>query len=175
MTHAPANLPKPVICLSMMERLIHDTTPANAALWTPDALNQHHALHRPAAPHLLPEHHPNPATNTLPRQPVTFNSFDDRHDHFDLPLATFPPPTPNPLNSSQQPCCKPYPTQTRPPQHLHPVHPLCILPYAHHCPQHPLSVFIPNHGHGTISPTRPQLPPPLKQLCPNTTMTALQR
>ncbi len=42
-TPAPA-IPSPPLNLSLVERLIYNNTPAHAALWTPDALNQHHVL-----------------------------------------------------------------------------------------------------------------------------------
>jgi len=133
MTHAPANPPKPVICLSMMERLIHDTTPANAALWTPDALNQHHVLRRSTMLHLPPEHHS--ATNTLPCCPTTLNLPDDQHEGFVRLLATLPPPAPDPPDSGKQPChspshhtpgqatgptCNLHPPPTAPTRHHHP-------------------------------------------------------
>jgi len=40
----PATAPTP-INLSMLERLIFNNTPVNAAFWTSDALAWHHALH----------------------------------------------------------------------------------------------------------------------------------
>jgi len=52
--------------LSMLEWLLANNTPANIALWKPDALHRHHALHWTTAKHPLLDHTLVPTTNALP-------------------------------------------------------------------------------------------------------------
>jgi len=99
-TPAPA-IPSPPLNLSLVERLIYNNTPAHAALWTPDALNQHHVLNRPSLPHPPTKHHT--VTNNLPRCLTTTNLPDDRYEGLARPLASLPPLAPDPPDAGQ-PC-----------------------------------------------------------------------
>ncbi len=63
--------PTPQIHLSLMERLILTNTPANAAIWTPDAPNRHHPRHHATATHWLTGHHPTPVIDPLLSKPTT--------------------------------------------------------------------------------------------------------
>jgi len=79
--------PTPLINLSLMERLIHNNTPAHAALWTLDALNRHHALHWTTTISNPTGHHPNLPTDSLPIHLATIQQCmltlpDNRHHGF---------------------------------------------------------------------------------------------
>jgi len=137
-THAPANPPKP-ICLSMIERLIYNTTPANAALWTPDALHQHPVQRRFHIPH-LPAYHS--ATNAPPRRLTTLDSPDDRCVGFGQPLTTLPPPAPDPPDadtpSRNAPIHHPHGQVTGPTGNLYPT-PTALTRHHHPPPYLPLA------------------------------------
>jgi len=100
--------PTPLISLSLMERLIHNNTPAHVALWIPDALQQQHALHRTTTISNPTGHHPKLPTDSLHIHPVITQHClltipDDRHHGFARSPATIPPPAPNPPDPSTQP------------------------------------------------------------------------
>jgi len=84
--------PTPPLNLSLMERLISNNSPAHAALWTPDALNRHQALHWTTASHSLHGPHPNHSTDSLLHRPALPDLIDDRRDG-PIPISLWPPDT----------------------------------------------------------------------------------
>jgi len=97
----PAALPTPMIILSRTERMIHNTAPANAVLWTPNA------LHWPPAIPWPTRYHYTPATDTFVPHPANPhrripNPPTDRHLETPRLLTTLPLPAPDPPDSSNQ-------------------------------------------------------------------------
>jgi len=100
--------PTPPNNLSLMGRLIYNNISVNAALWAPNALNRHHAMHQTTATQWSTDTHPIHHTDTpLSVLPATIQHSvlhlpDDRYHGLVQFSATLPPPAPDPPNSSNQ-------------------------------------------------------------------------